>query len=173
MCSWQSCFFTGLYRSVTWCTVHRYTLSRKTKKQKQKTKTTNQPNKTKTRQKKATTTTTKHFRKKTYLSAVCKPPKWELSMKKNAIQKQKHQGVVLNIPLQQNFFHAFLDLPHLHTVFWISSYTDLKSKDEAICLPLQKTGKRVKLLFGIWQDCLCVKSHTEVPKQFGSGLSLE
>lgn len=76
-------------------------------------------------------------------------------------------------PLSKIPFHAFLDLPHLCTALQISSYTDLKSKDEAIRLPLQKPGKRIKFLCGIWQDCLCVKSHAKVPKQFGSGLSLE
>lgn len=76
-------------------------------------------------------------------------------------------------PFSKNFFYAFLDLPHLCTAFQIPSYTDLKSKDEAISLPLQKPGKRIEFLCGIWQDCLCVKSHTAVPKQFGSGLSLE
>lgn len=76
-------------------------------------------------------------------------------------------------PFSKIFFSAFLDLPHLCTAFQIPSYTDLKTKDEAISLPLQKPGKRIEFLCGIWQDCLCVKSHTAVPKQFGSGLSLE
>lgn len=70
-------------------------------------------------------------------------------------------------------FFSFLDLSHLSAAFPSSSYSDLESKDEARSLPLQKSGKRIKFLFGIWQDCLCVKSHAEVPKQFGSGLSLE